>query len=155
MRGATWTAPDDLSLVNDARRFEDWEFPYALVLGLGAAVQYARSVGVARAGERAMVLASRLREQLMTLDGSRVLDRGRSRCAIVTVDIRGHDATDLVMKLRRRHINASASLAWYGLIDMEEKHAAAALRLSPHYYNTLEEVDAVVEALREIIRAPR
>ena len=39
MRGATWTAPDDLSLVNDARRFEDWEFPYALVLGLGAAVQ--------------------------------------------------------------------------------------------------------------------
>ena len=155
MRGATWTAPDELSLVDDARRFEDWEFPCALVLGLGAAVQYAQSVGIPRAGARAMMLASYLREQLLTLRDARVLDRGRRRCAIVTTDIPGHDATDLVMELRRRHINASASLAWYGLIDMAEKHAAAALRLSPHYYNTLEEVDAVVEALHEIISPPR
>src|SRR5688500_13972022 len=51
MRGAVWTAPDELSLVEDARRFEDWEFPYALVLGLGAAVEYAQSVGVPRAGQ--------------------------------------------------------------------------------------------------------
>ena len=154
MRGATWTAPDNLSLVDDARRFEDWEFPYALVLGVAAAAQYARSLGVARAGERAIMLASHLRERLMTLDGARVLDRGRTRCAIVTADISGHDATGLVTELRRRHINASASLAWYGLLDMVDKQAAAALRLSPHYYNTLEEVDAVVETLREIIRAP-
>lgn len=152
MRGATWTAPDDLSLVDDARRFEDWEFPYALVLGFAAAVQYARSIGVARAGARAIMLADHLRERLQTLDGTRVLDRGRTRCAIVTADISGHDAAGLVMELRRRHINASASLAWYGLLDMAEKQTAAALRLSPHYYNTLEEVDAVVEALREITR---
>ena len=155
MRGATWTAPNELSLVEDARRFEDWEFPYALVLGLGAAVRYARTVGVPRAGARARMLASYLREQLTTIRGARVLDRGRNRCAIVTVDIPNHDATKLVLELRRRHINASASLAWYGLIDMTEKNAAAALRLSPHYYNTLEEVDAVVEALREITGLPR
>ena len=155
MRGATWTAPDELSLVDDARRFEEWEFPYALLLGLGAAVQYAESGGVARTGERAMMLASHLREQLMTLPGTRVLDRGRNRCAIVTADILGHDASALVMELRRRHVNATASLAWYGLIDMTDKGAATALRLSPHYYNTLEEVDAVVEALREIISPPR
>ena len=101
------------------------------------------------------MLASYLREQLTTIRGARVLDRGRNRCAIVTTDIPGHDATDLVMELRRRHINASASLAWYGLIDMAEKHAAGALRLSPHYYNTLEEVDAAVEALYEITSPPR
>ena len=154
MRGATWTAPNELSLVEDARRFEDWEFPYALVLGLGAAARYAQSVGVPRAGARAMMLASYLREQLTAVRGARVLDRGRNRCAIVTVDIPGHDATKLVLELRRRHINASASLAWYGLIDMTEKNVVAALRLSPHYYNTLEEVDAVVEALREITRPP-
>jgi selenocysteine lyase/cysteine desulfurase len=154
MRGATWTTPDDLSLVADARRFEDWEFPYALVLGLGAAVEYAQSVGIARAGSRAMALANHLRARLTTLDRTRVLDRGHAPCAIVTADIAGHDAVDLVAALRRRHINTSASLAWYGLLDMAEKNAASALRLSPHHYNTLEEVDAAVEALREIIRAP-
>ena len=153
MRGATWTGPDELTLVDDARRFEDWEFPYALVLGLGAAVRYANSIGVPRVGQRARALANHLRGRLANIDGVRVLDRGREQCAIVTADIAGHEATDLVAELRRRHINASASLGWYGLIDMAEKRATSALRLSPHYYNTLEEVDAVAEALREIVTA--
>ena len=151
MRGATWTAPDALTLAADARRFEDWEFPYALVLGLGAAVEYAQSVDVARAGARAMALAEHLRTRLLELDGVRVLDRGRERCAIVTMEVARHDAVKIVDELRRRHINASASLGWYGLIDMAEKNVASAVRLSPHYYNTLEEVDAAIEALREII----
>jgi selenocysteine lyase/cysteine desulfurase len=153
MRGAVWTGPDDLSLVADSRRFEDWEFPYALVLGLGAAAHYSNSVGVARGGGRALSLASYLRDRLVMIDGARVLDRGRDRCAIVTADIAGWAATRLVAELRRRDINSSASLAWYGLIDMAEKRAESALRLSPHYYNTIEEVDAAVEALREIVTA--
>jgi selenocysteine lyase/cysteine desulfurase len=89
------------------------------------------------------------------LDTVRVLDRGREQCAIVTADIAGYQAGDLVAELHRRHINTSASLGWYGLIDMAEKQAVSALRLSPHYYNTLEEVDAAVEALEDIIRADR
>ncbi|HZO20370.1 MAG TPA: aminotransferase class V-fold PLP-dependent enzyme [Gemmatimonadaceae bacterium] len=152
MRGATWTAPDDLSLAPDARRFEDWEFPYALVLGLGAAVDYAQSVGVDRGGARATMLANRLRSNLTQLDGVRVLDRGRRPCAIVTAEIADHDPATVVDELRRRHINTSASPAWLGLIDMAEKKASGALRLSPHYYNTAEEVDAATEALAEIIR---
>jgi selenocysteine lyase/cysteine desulfurase len=153
MRGATWTAPDQLSLVDDARRFEDWEFPYALVLGFGAAVEYAQSIGVARTGKRAVSLANHLRARLSTIDGARVLDRGRDPCAIVTTDIAGHDPAHLVAQLRQRQINTSVSLAWYGLIDMAAKKADGAVRLSPHYYNTLEEVDAAVEALREIVSA--
>ena len=152
MRGAMWTAPDDLSLAPDARRFEDWEFPYALVLGLGAAAEYAQSVGVDRGGARATILADRLRSNLRQLDRVRVLDRGRRPCAIVTAEIANRDPADVVNELRRRHVNASASPAWLGLIDMAEKKASGALRLSPHYYNTAEEVDAATEALAEIIR---
>ncbi len=152
MRGATWTAPDDLSLAPDARRFEDWEFPYALVLGLGAAVDYAQSVGVDQGGARATMLADRLRSNLTRLDGVRVLDRGHRPCAIVSAEIADRDPAAVVNELRRRHINTSASPAWVGLIDMAEKKASDALRLSPHYYNTPEEVDAATEALAEIIR---
>src|ERR1700716_202672 len=47
MRGATWEAPDRYRIAETARRYEDWEFPYALVLGLGAAARYATEVGVA------------------------------------------------------------------------------------------------------------
>ncbi len=32
MRGASWAGTDSYALADGARRFEDWEFPYALVL---------------------------------------------------------------------------------------------------------------------------
>ena len=151
MRGAKWEPPDDLSLVPDARRFEDWEFPYALVLGLGSAAEYAGQVGVQRTGARAMRLAEALRSRLASIDRLRVLDRGRNRCAIVTAEVDGWDAARLVEELRRRHINVSASLRWFGLLDMTEKGAESAVRLSPHYYNTTEELESAIEAMAEII----
>ncbi|MDQ4080490.1 MAG: aminotransferase class V-fold PLP-dependent enzyme [Gemmatimonadota bacterium] len=151
MRGAMWEAPDDFSLVPDARRFEDWEFPYALVLGLGAAAEYANTAGVERIGTRAVALAELLRSRLARLDPVRVLDRGRDRCAIVTASVDGWDAPALVEQLRRRHINVSASLRWYGLLDMTEKGVESAVRFSPHYYNTTEELDAAVDAVAEIV----
>ena len=81
----------------------------------------------------------------------RVLDRGREQCAIVTIDVRGWDAQALVAELARRRINTTASLRWYGLLDFTEKGTTSALRISPHYYNTEDEVDAVISSLREII----
>jgi len=41
MRGAEWIEADEFRLSRDARRFENWEFAYALVLGQGAAARYA------------------------------------------------------------------------------------------------------------------
>jgi selenocysteine lyase/cysteine desulfurase len=148
MRGADWATADGFRPAPDARRFENWEFAYALVLGLGEAVRYALRVGVERGGQRARALAARLRMQLSGLPGVRVLDRGNNLAAIVTAEIVGWDARELVELLRGRGINTSASLREYAVIDMEEKRAATALRLSPHYYNTDEEIAAVVEALR-------
>jgi selenocysteine lyase/cysteine desulfurase len=69
----------------------------------------------------------------------------------VTADVEGWDASTLVEALRRRHINASASLRWYGLLDMTEKNVESAVRFSPHYYNTTEELDAAVDAVAEIL----
>src|SRR5213595_377174 len=101
LRGADWTDPDAFRLADSARRFENWEFAYALVLGLGEAAGYALAVGQEGA-DRAGQLAAQLRERLQEIDGVRLLDRGRERCAIVTLDVRGHDAGDLELRLRER-----------------------------------------------------
>src|SRR5207244_5805119 len=103
MRGADWTDPDAFRLADGARRFENWEFAYALVLGLGEATRYALAVGSA-GGERAWALAAELRERLAALPSVRVLDRGRERCAIVTIDVRRHDAADLKLRLRAQGV---------------------------------------------------
>src|SRR5438445_1814118 len=86
MRGADWTDPDAFRLADGARRFENWEFAYALVAGLGAAARYALAVGAA-GRERACRLAALLRPQLADIAGVRGLDRGRAPWAIVTVDV--------------------------------------------------------------------
>src|SRR2546427_12176421 len=151
MRGADWTEPDAFRLADGARRFENWEFAYALVLGLGEAARYALAVGSA-GGERAWALAGELRDQRAALPGVRVLDRGRERCAIVTIDVHGHDARDLKLRLRERGVNTSSSDRDDGVLDMDEKRATTVLRFSPHYYNTEDELSAAVEVLAGLIR---
>ncbi len=152
MRGANWTTADTFELAPDARRFENWEFACALVLGLGEAARYALSVGIDRGGRRARELATILRTRLAALPGYRVLDRGPdgNLAAIVTADIPGWDAPALVTALRQRGINTSASLRAYAVIDMAEKNANSALRISPHYYNTEAELDALLDALESL-----
>src|SRR5437667_4833468 len=149
MRGADWTDPDAFRLADGARRFENWEFAYALVAGMCEAARYTLDVGV-EGQERARSLAAVLRERLAKVRGMRVLDRGRERCAIVTVDVRGRDAVALELALRQRGINTSPTDRKSGVLDMDEKRASTALSLSPHYYNTEDELEAAVAAVAEL-----
>ncbi len=151
LHGATWTDPDRFDLAPDARRFETWELPCALVLGLGAAARYALDVGLETARDRARALAARARDGLARLPGVRGLDRGRELCAIVSAALDGRDAAQVKLELRRRGINTSSSDRASAVIDMDAKGAASALRLSPHYYNTEEEVDRAVAAIGELL----
>ncbi len=154
MHGATWSDPDRFTLTPDARRFESWEISYALVAGLGAASGYALEVGIPVAAARASALAAYARERLAELDGVRVLDRGRALCAIATAEIAGRNAASLKLALRARGINTSAADREDAVIDMDEKRARSALRMSPHYYNTADEIDAAVAALAELLASP-
>ena len=151
MHGATWSDPDRFTLTPDARRFESWEVSPALVAGLGAAAAYALDVGIPTAGARASALAAYARERLAEIDGVRVLDRGPSLCAIATAAVAGRDAHSLKLALRTRGINTSAADREDAVIDMDEKGARSALRLSPHYYNTPDEIDTAVAALAELL----
>jgi len=154
MRGARWASPDQYVLADSAHRYENWEFPFALVLGLGAAARYALEVGLEVARTRAWFLAASLREKLADIPGVRVLDRGRERSAIVTAEVPGWHAQELMEELRRRGINSSSTLREYGQYDFIEKRVESAIRLAPHYYNTEDEVARAVEAIAELATVP-
>jgi selenocysteine lyase/cysteine desulfurase len=151
MHGATWSGPEEFALTPDARRFESWEISYALTLGLGAAAEYALTVGIETAHQRSWALARYARERMATIEGTRVLDRGPVLCAIATAELGGRLAGAVKLALRARGINTSSPARDDAVIDMDEKGAASALRVSPHYYNTAQEIDAAVAALAEVM----
>ncbi|HSJ06570.1 MAG TPA: aminotransferase class V-fold PLP-dependent enzyme [Longimicrobiales bacterium] len=153
MRGARWTHADAYDLADSARRFENWEFAYALVLGMGAAARYALEVGVGPAGAYAADLARRVRDGVAGMAGARVLDRGPALSAIATVAFDGHDAGTIVERLREQAINTSATYREYAVLDMDDKRAASAVRISPHYYNTVRDVDTLLFGLEEFAGA--
>ena len=155
MQGATWTGADTFELSPDARRFETWECACSAALGLGAAATYALGVGIDTAKTRARELAVLAREQLAAIHGVRVLDRGPELCAIVTAALEWADPTAVKLELRRRGINTSSTTRTSAVIDMDEKGVEAAIRISPHYYNTADEIMRAVEELAAVVAESR
>jgi selenocysteine lyase/cysteine desulfurase len=151
MRGAEWIEKDIYRPREDAMRYEDWEFAYALVLGTRAAIEYCLSIGVDRIGRQIRLLSDLLRQELSVLDKVRVLDRGPELGGLVTFTVKGAQPQHLTAELSRRKINVVPSYRNFAVIDFDEKGVEWALRASPHYYNTQEEIQEFLSALKEII----
>jgi selenocysteine lyase/cysteine desulfurase len=153
MHGATWVAPDRYAPVDTAARFEEWEFPYAILLGCAAAARYALRVGLDRIAERATGLGQRLRDRLEGAPGVRVLEPAPARSATVTAAIAGWEPRAFKLALDARRINSSLSFRDFAQFDFGDKGIEWCSRLSPHYYNTEAEVDMAAAAVAELAAA--
>jgi selenocysteine lyase/cysteine desulfurase len=96
------------------------------------------------------MLAGYLRQRLSQLEHVRVLDQGQQLCGIVTLSIAGLSAREIIPALNQKGVNASVSGKGGAVIDFEKKGVDWALRFSPHYYNTIAELDRAVEALQQL-----
>jgi len=150
MRGANWTDANEFSLRKDGGRFEDWEFPYGLLLGCREAARYALKVGVTEIEKRNASLCTLVKQGLNDL-GLRVLDKGKRQGSIITVNLPGKKPEDVLEQLRAKNINTSISYRGFAVIDYDAKGVTWGLRISPHYYNSEEEVALLIRALKEIL----
>jgi selenocysteine lyase/cysteine desulfurase len=147
VHAAQWATGDEVVVRGDAKRFESWERSVANQLGLGAAVDAALALGVGAIAERVLALAASLRDQLTTVDGLVLHDRGVDRCGIVTFTIDGVDVYELAASLRARNINISVSTIDFARYDFEARGLTAVARASVHYYNTDDELTRLVDAI--------
>ena len=149
MHGATWVERERYQLRPDARRYETWEFNYAAVLGMGVAIDEALEWGMADIEERVTHLGAALRGKLEDA-GFEVFDIGARKCAIVTTAVPGRGAEEARRLLFDKGVNVSVTGASSTRIDAEKRGLPEMLRLSPHYYNTDEELDQAVATLVSI-----
>lgn len=148
LHSATWLG-DDYEVQGSARRFEYWEQSYAGLLGLGAAIDYALDLGIDAIAERIADLAGHARGALADIPGVTVRDRGRARSGIVTLTHERIPAPELVSRIRGTGVNVSLSTPNYSRVDFVAHGIDGLVRVSPHVYNTLDEVDRLVASIAD------
>ncbi|CAI2765548.1 aminotransferase class V-fold PLP-dependent enzyme [Flavobacterium collinsii] len=151
MRGADWVEKDEYKQQPDARRFEDWEFAYALVLGSKVAIEYCLNIGEDRIWQQIQVMSKYMRNELSKNPKVWVLDKGPELGALVTFTVEDSQPGFILDELLKRKINVVPSFRNFAVIDFDEKGVEWAIRVSPHYYNTFEEVDLLIKAVEEIV----
>lgn len=147
MRGANWTGFDDYAISKTAQRFEHWEHSHISLAGLAEAARYANDIGLHHIASYNKLLADTLRYDLSQSKEIRVLDRGNQLSSIVTFCKKGGDINAIQKVLTENNVYYSVSYKHFALIDFTHKNVDAAVRLSPHYFNTPEEIEKVTQVL--------
>jgi selenocysteine lyase/cysteine desulfurase len=150
MHAATWVTPGEYRLLDDARRFENWECNVAAKIAMGTAVDYALDWGLESIASRVAELSGALREGLASLSGVRLRDLGTRQCGIVSFTVADMAPARVVQGLEKRGINSSVSLATSTQLDMHGRGLDAVVRAGVHYYNTEDEVGRFLAALEEV-----
>ncbi len=151
MRGAEWVEKDEYKPRADAVRYEDWEFAYALILGTRHAIEYCLQIGEDKIWQQVKLLSDFMRQELANINKVRVLDRGPEVGGLVTFTVKGSEPKYLVDELLKRKINVVPSYRNFAVIDFDEKQVEWAIRTSPHYYNTKEEIETFLDAMKELV----
>ncbi|MBX2941548.1 MAG: aminotransferase class V-fold PLP-dependent enzyme [Cyclobacteriaceae bacterium] len=146
MRGAEWTGPDTYEVRMTSKRFEEWELPYALVVGSKEAINYALNIGVENINARNKVLCNLLKNKLHSIK-LKALDIGQDQSSIITIEMPGKHPNEVLQYLRALNINTSTAHRSNAQIDFKSKKVDWALRISPHYFNTEDEIDSLIQSL--------
>jgi len=142
----------DGTVFNDPpHKFEAGTPNIAGFIGLGAAVDYLSALGMDNVAAREGELLAHATEELRKVDGLRIFGEARHKAAVISFQVEGAHAHDLATLLdlegvavRSGQHCAHPLLHWFGV--------AATCRASLAFYNTHDEVDAFVAALRKVRR---
>jgi selenocysteine lyase/cysteine desulfurase len=151
LRGAELEDENLYHPVHGAKRFEDWEFSYATLFGFGAAAAYANEIGLGRIEARLAEVNDYLRASLQRLPGWRVLDEGVGACPIIPIHAAAGDGAAIHRRLCAQRINTTYIPKIWAPMDPRLADAGWVIRISPHYYNSPSDMDALLGALGEAV----
>jgi selenocysteine lyase/cysteine desulfurase len=144
---ALWYDADHFELRPGADRFLEFEVPVAAFIGFGVAIDHALSLGLDSIAACVGALGERLRGTLAGLGGVHVHDGGQRRSGIVTFTMDAATPARVKQAALATGINVSVSESHFARLDMAAPNPEAVVRASPHYYNTDEELDRLVDVV--------
>jgi len=149
-QAATWSDDNDYILRNDARLFEAWERSCVNQLGLGAAVDYLLALGVERTTGRIAELTAHLRSGLADIRGVTPTCQQDATAAIVTFNKEGWVARDIKEAMEKHAVATQVASVVHTRLDLGARGIDTTARVSPHYYNTVDELDRFLNLLESL-----
>lgn len=148
--GTLWDLDtNDFSYPITAKKFEVGCPVIPSILGLGAAIDYAQSIGINNIYERVKELTNYTVQQLATISGIAVYgpEHIQNRLSIIPFNVEGLSPDRITEYLEENLIiiesgtfMANTMLQNYGITKMA--------RFSVHYFNTHEEIDQAVDCIK-------
>jgi len=118
-------------------------------IGLGAAIDYMQGLGIDKLADYEHELLMYATEKLEALDGVRIIGTAKQKASVLSFMIEGvhpHDVGTIFdqqgVAIRTGHHCAQPVMQFYGI--------PATARASFAFYNTFEEVDALVLAIKKV-----
>ena len=131
--------------LHGARKFEVFgQRDDPRVVALEAAIDFVNLIGVAAVEERMRALAGRLKSQLHEIPSVELKTNLEPELSagVIKFTLKGMRTSEAYNKLWERHRLA---------IAMTASGDAEGLRISPHIYNSMEEIEQAVRAVRELV----
>lgn len=146
-QSAEWTEAESYRLRDDTRVFEAWEYSVMNRLGFIAAIEYLLELGVEQASAQLLDNAAYLRAAIEGLLNVTMACPPGASSAIITFNVAGHQPQEVKAQLELDGIAVQVASVVHTRLDLQPRGIESAVRVSPHYFSTREEMDGLVDAL--------
>ncbi|AWL98708.1 cysteine desulfurase [Bradyrhizobium amphicarpaeae] len=137
---------DAVSYGEPPHRFEAGTPPIVQAIGFGAAIDYVESIGKARIRKHESSLLAYAQERLRGINSLRIIGTAADKGALVSFEMENAHAHDFATVIDRSGVAVRAG-THCAMPLLDRFGVTATCRASFALYNTMEEVDALVEAL--------
>ena len=142
-----WQSADEFEYGNTAKKFETFERSYSNLLGFGAALKYLNGVGIKNIEAYNTTLGNHLRNGIKSKTEILLMDHGSKLSNIITLYHPNFQLEKVTSQLDEHQIYYSIARKSMAFLDFAQKGVDWAIRLSPHYFNTIEELDEAIDIL--------
>ena len=121
---------------DDVSKYEFSTLAFGCILGLSESLKYLNTIGIDKIYKYNLFLTDHLIEGLKQMDAKIIsTDKCVNRSPIITAKFKNKDSESIINDLRCANIFISQRKEW--------------VRFSPHFYNTLEDIDLVISEIRK------
>ena len=130
-------------------KFEAGTPPIAAAIGLGAAVDYLSEIGMDAIAAHELALLKYATEQINSMPGVRIIGTAEHKAAVLSFAVDGVHPHDIGTLLNQEGIAVRTGHHCAQPV-MQRLHVPATSRASFAFYNSMDEVDALIDGIRTV-----